>query len=142
MQPDLVAAWVNLGEAYLRAKQLGKAIATLEQALKLAPKAVDAQLFISQAYAGSGQVAKAKEQLNLLVRQTPNFARLGLMTVVSLSQGNQPDALEAYNKLKLINLVMARELSLGVSQAKPNVDATVAKLNLPWAAGIARMTQI
>ena len=120
LQPDLVAAWVNLGEAYLRAKQLGKAITTLEQALKLAPKAVDAQLFISQAYAGSGQTAKAKVQLSLLVRQAPNFAPAwGLMTVVSLSQGNQPDALEAYTKLKLINPVMAREISLAYRKQNP-----------------------
>lgn len=120
LQPDLTAAWVNLGEAYLRAKQLGKAISTLEQALKLAPKAADAQFFLSQAYAGSGQNDKAKDQLSLLVRQTPNFAPAwGLMTVVNLSQGNQPDALAAYTKLKLINPTMARQLSLAFRKQNP-----------------------
>lgn len=120
LQPDLIAAWINLGEAYLRSKQLGKAIATLEQALKLAPKATDAQLFISQAYAGSGQNDKAKEQLSRLVLQAPNFAHAwGLLTVVNLSQGNQPDALAAYAKLKLINSTMARELSLAFRKQNP-----------------------
>ncbi len=33
------------------------------------------------------------------------------MTVASLSQGNKPDALVSYYKLKQINPAMARELS-------------------------------
>ena len=111
LKPDLVAAWINLGEAYLHAKQLGNAIATLEQALKLVPKSTDAQFFISQAYAASGQPAKAKEQLSLLLRQTPDFAPAwALLTVTNLSQDNKPDALTAYNKLKLIDPTMARGL--------------------------------
>ena len=120
LQPDLIAAWVNLGEANLRSKQLGKAITALEQALKLAPRSTDARLFIAQAYAGSGQFAKGKEELGLLLRQAPNFASAWvLMTVMSLSEDNKPEALAAYHKLKLINPVMARELSVGYRKQNP-----------------------
>lgn len=112
LQPDFGTAWINLGEAYLRSKQLGKAITSLEQALKLLPKAADARFFIAQAYLESGQPAKAKEHLSQLLRQVPNNAPAwALMTMASLSQGNKPEALAAYNKLKLINPAMARNLS-------------------------------
>lgn len=120
LQPDLVAAWVNLGEAYLRSKQLGKAISTLEQALKLAPRAADARLYVAQAYLESGQPAKAKENLVILLRQLPNFAPAwALATMASLSQGNRPDALTAYNRLKMINPAMARDLSHVYRQQNP-----------------------
>ena len=112
LQPDLIPAWVNLGEAYLHAQQLGKAIATLEQALKLAPTAADARLFIAQAYMASGLPAKAREHLSQLLRQQPKLAPAwAMMTMVSLSQGNKPEALASYNELKLINSAMARNLN-------------------------------
>jgi len=112
LQPDLVAAQINLGEAYLRDKQLGKAIAALQQALKSAPKAADARLYLAQAYAGSNLFVQAKEHLQIVVNQLPNLPTAwALMTLVNLSQGNQPDAITAYNKLKTINPAMARDLS-------------------------------
>ena len=120
LQPDLVTAWINLGEAYLRSKQLGKAIPALEHALKSMPLARDAQMFLSQAYAASGQSAKAKGQLKILLGQAPDFAQAwGMLTLVSLSLGEQTDALEAYNKLKLINPAMAREMNLAYRKQNP-----------------------
>jgi tetratricopeptide (TPR) repeat protein len=112
LEPDMVAAQINLGEAYLRTKQLGKAITTLEQALKLAPKAVDARLYVAEAYAGSGQFAQARQHLQALLRQSPNLpAAWAMMTIVGLTEGNQADALAAYDKLKAINPAMAHQLS-------------------------------
>ena len=120
LQPDLIPAWVNLGESYLHAKQLGKAIPTLEQALKLAPTAADARLFIAQAYMASGLPAKSREHLSQLLRQQPKLAPAwAMMTLVSLSQGNKPEALAAYNELKLINSVMARNLSAAYRKQNP-----------------------
>jgi len=51
---------------------------------------------------------------------SPNFAQAwALMAMANLSQGNQADALEAYNKLKSINPAMARELSLAYRKQNP-----------------------
>ena len=120
LQPDLVAAWINLGEAYLRINQIGKAIPALEQALKLMPQAIDAQMFLSQAYAASGQIEKAQAQLKTLLNQAPNFAPAwGMIALAHLRLGDHTGAVEAYNKLKLINPALAREISLAYRKQNP-----------------------
>jgi len=126
LQPDFVTAWINLGEAYLHSKQLGKAISTLEQALKLAPQAANARLYVAQAYLGSAQPAKAKENLIILLHQQPNFAPAwALATVVSLSQSNGPEALAAYNRLKMINPAMAHNLNQAYRTQNPMSTITL-----------------
>lgn len=120
LQPDLVAAWINLGEAYLRINQIGKAIPALEQALKFMPQAIDAQMFLSQAYAASGQIEKAQAQLKTLLNQAPNFAPAwGMIALAHLRLGDHTGAVEAYNKLKLINPALAREISLAYRKQNP-----------------------
>lgn len=111
LQPDFANAWINLGEAYLRQKQLGKAITTLEQSLKLAPSAVDARLYLASAYIGSGLNRKGQEHLETLLRQTPGLVPgWYALTTLHVMQGNKPEALAAYAKLKSLSPSGARNL--------------------------------
>jgi len=59
----------------------------------------------------SGQYAKGKEHLEILLKQAPMLLpAVYLLTAANIAQGNKPEALTAYARLKNINPRMAREL--------------------------------
>lgn len=111
LQPDFTNAWINLGEAHMRQNQFGKAIAVLEKALQQIPTAVDARLYVAQAYLATGQHAKVKQHLNILLRQAPDSVPAWYwLTVANVSQGDKPETLASYTRLKALNPAAAREL--------------------------------
>jgi tetratricopeptide (TPR) repeat protein len=74
LQSDLAAAWINLGQAQLGARDLGNAIRTLSHALTLSPNAADARFYLAQALAYSGQLQPAQEQVERVLKQVPELA--------------------------------------------------------------------
>ena len=111
LDPELINAWINLGETYLRQKQLGKSIQTLEEALKRTPQALDAHLFIAQALLGSNQFAKAKPHLDMVLKTAPNHSVALYMTAAMyVTQGDRQQANQYYRKLRAVNSTLADEL--------------------------------
>lgn len=120
LQPDSITALINLGESLLHQKQLAKSIQVLERALALAPKSVDARLYLAQAYAEARQFDKAQQQARMITWQAPAFAPAwALLTLTYVAQGNHPEALEAFARLKQINPAAAAELSRRGAAANP-----------------------
>lgn len=113
-------AWINLGEASLRAKNNGRSIQALLTATGLLPDALDARIFLAQAYLASLQPEKAREQATaILMRHRHNTAAEGINTLAYLMEGNSPKAREAYDRVRGENPQAARQLkSLAISSGQ------------------------
>lgn len=61
--PDSPMGHFSLGKFYVEQRRYAEAIASLEQATRLDPQYAAALVSLGDAYAGAGQVAKAKEAL-------------------------------------------------------------------------------
>ncbi|MDL2337090.1 MAG: tetratricopeptide repeat protein, partial [Pseudomonadota bacterium] len=111
LDPALSNAWINLGEARLRNRNLGAAIQALEKALTLAPAAMDARLFLAQSYLGARLPAKSREQAEKMLAQQANFApALGVVTLAYLMEGNTAAASARYLQLRTLTPSIARTL--------------------------------
>jgi len=77
----------------------------------MAPKASDARMFVAQAYLSIRQNDRAREHLDVLLRESPSFAPAWyLLTSIHLLQGQRDEALSAYRKLQTLNANLARQL--------------------------------
>ncbi len=109
LDPALGNAWINLGEAHLRAKSVGRAIQALDKALALLPDAIDARIFLSQAYLGTNQAVRGRQEAERILKREPRHPpALGLLTLGYLMEGNLPKARESHEQLRLIDVQQAR----------------------------------
>lgn len=101
LDPGLANPWINLGEAQLHSRNMGRSIQALEKGLALAPEALDARVFITQAYLGANLPAKARPHaLKVLETQPDHPQVMGLVVVSYLMEGNLAAATELYLKIK------------------------------------------
>lgn len=111
LTPDFANAWINLGQAQMQNKNLGRAIAALEKGIALAPEAMDARLYLAQSYLGARIAPKAREQANWLLARQPRFAPAhGILTLVSLTEGDLSGARQNHERLRAISPDMARAI--------------------------------
>jgi cytochrome c-type biogenesis protein CcmH/NrfG len=109
LDPELSNAWINLGEAHMRNRNLGRAIQALEKAIALAPTAMDARMFLAQSYLGARLPVKSREQAEKMLTTQANFTpALGMMTMAYLMEGNATAASAPYLKLKTLAPAIAR----------------------------------
>jgi Tfp pilus assembly protein PilF len=82
--------------------------------------ALDARIFLAQAYLASLQPEKAREQATaILMRHRHNTAAEGINTLAYLMEGNSPKAREAYDRVRGENPQAARQLkSLAISSGQ------------------------
>jgi cytochrome c-type biogenesis protein CcmH/NrfG len=99
--PKLANAWINLGHAHLRNRDVGRAIPALEKALALAPQALDAQLYLAQAYLGIRDAAKARAYAETILARQPELpVALGIATLANLMTGDSQRAALAFARLR------------------------------------------
>jgi tetratricopeptide (TPR) repeat protein len=72
IDPQSGAAYTNLGVVYMRRKQWGKAVSTLEKAERLMPQAAGVRLNIGLAYYRQNEFLKAIPSLESVVREHPD----------------------------------------------------------------------
>lgn len=105
----------------MRAKNHGRAIQALLTATRLLPDAIDARIYLAQAYLASRQPEKAREQATAIqMRNRHNTAAQGINTLAYLMEGNIPKAREAYDSVRSENPQAARQLkSHAISTGQP-----------------------
>lgn len=87
--PDNAGAAAKLGETYLEAEQVDKAIEWLEKALRLDPKNVDASTQLGMSYFIAKGPDPALAQLEKSLKMVPNHPRTLLSKGIVLWQGKQ-----------------------------------------------------
>jgi tetratricopeptide (TPR) repeat protein len=101
LDPQLAGAWINLGNAQLRNRTLGRAIPALEKAIELAPNALDAHLYIAQAYLATREGAKALKHAETVLARQPDLApALAVATIAYLVEGRDDAAALAFGRLR------------------------------------------
>ncbi|MPN64009.1 hypothetical protein SDC9_211778 [bioreactor metagenome] len=124
--PKLANAWINLGHAHLRNRDVGRAIPALEKSLTLAPKALDAQLYLAQAYLSIRDAAKARAYAETILTQHPELpAALGIATLANLMVGDSQRAASAFVRLRKHD-----------SRVAENIRAQALAASLPGAAAL------
>jgi tetratricopeptide (TPR) repeat protein len=125
LAPKSVNALTNLGEAKVRNREFGAAILTLERAIELAPNALDARFFLAQAYFSVKQLSKAREHIEALLAKSPDFPQaLALVTLTSVAEGKNDEALASFNLLKTKSPELAaivRKQALSISPSANNL---------------------
>jgi len=93
------------------AQCLGQAMETLDKALQLAPRAVDARLYLAEAYVGSQQYPRAQPLVDELLRLAPGMPEAWwLAGRLALARGDADGWHQTYSTLTTLRPELAKQL--------------------------------
>ncbi|MGA8026460.1 MAG: tetratricopeptide repeat protein [Bryobacteraceae bacterium] len=89
LQPDLLAAWINLGVALVQAGRFPEAIESYRSALALDPRNRQVQFYLGLAYFKEGDTAHASRQFEEVLRLDPKDIRAATLLGASYLQSGE-----------------------------------------------------
>lgn len=105
--PDSLAILISLGGSLIRTGDSSTAVPVLEKAIQLAPDSVGAHQNLAIAYAGAGQVPKAKAEADIVLAADPNSKiMLQLVSQCAMALGDYRRGLSAYDQLAAVKALV------------------------------------